>query len=335
MTISPSLLALLETESTEIEQNELLDEVDPTSELSDEDIRLALLKRISYSSLAEFRICERRYFLDKLTTGERESSVDTAFGSALGQGVQTLWLTDNVGKAKLACFTGWDTGFYEEKPSANKSIAYVLRAFEAYLPVYNILSQMYEVAEINGKKAIEYSLAIEFPGGFVYRSYVDIILRSKATDVLTLVELKTTGTTWAHEAQYKNSDQGTSYGLPIDQMIGEESNLWITYQPFYTKLKEWKQYEFPKQLMDKARWLKTTMQDVADISRAIESGYWPMRGSACMSFGRPCRYFETCQMSDQSLVASPEALRKKLRKELKIDYNFVIPVATVIEGYLS
>ena len=336
----PSLLLdspLKETENASREQEISSDEEERAAEkeLHGEEIHRELLRQISYSGLGEFRSCERRFYLDKLTTSSRDSTVDTAFGRAVGSGVQTLWRTGNLQAAKATTFFQWDTEFSATKDSAKKSIGFALKAVEAFVPLWQILSLEWTLAEIDGVPAVEYSLLIEFPNGFRYRSYVDLILRHKETGEFCIIELKTNGSTWSHEATYRNSDQGISYSLVLDHIAVGHSNYWVKYFVFMSKLQEWVPYDFPKSLLDKVRWMKTTLGDIHAIEKCEKENYWPMRGAHCMDYGKPCRYFEICQLQDKALLSSSAVLKEKLQTELDRKYSFVIPLKQIVDNYLS
>jgi len=307
-------------------------------EISDEEIiriKEGLVRQISYSGLGEFRSCERRYYLDKLTVSQKEGTVDTAFGRAVGSGVQELWATGDIQKAKARCFFSWDVEFSATKDSTKKSIGHALKAVETFVPFWQILSTEWELAVIDGVPAVEYSLLIEFPDGFRYRAFVDLILVNRETGEYCIIELKTNGSTWSHEATYRNSDQGISYALVLDHLAVGYSNYWVKYFVFMSKLQEWVPYDFPKSLLDKVRWMKTTLGDIKAIEKCEEQNYWPMRGGSCMDYGRPCRYFEVCQLQDKALTAPSLLLKEKLESEMKRKYSFIIPIKQIVENYLK
>lgn len=297
-----------------------------------------LLRQISFSSEAEFRACERKYQLDKLTYREQrdEEGIDETFGHAVAAGIQDLWLTSSLDSALAACFFAWKAPFADKIENSKKSICYAHRAVEAFLPFYSILSRDWELAFYKGKPCIEFSLKIELPNGFNYRAYADLCLRNKETKELAVIEIKTTGLTWEHEAQFKNSDQGTSYVLTVDQLAPDATSFWVKYLVYYTKSKDpnWVVYDFPKTLINKARWLKTIMRDIKDIQRCEEEDYFPMRGGNCMAFGRPCKYFDICQLQDRALFSSDELLEKKVEIEKKMEYSFIVPIEQIVKTYL-
>lgn len=295
-----------------------------------------ILRQISYSGLNELNACERKFVIDRLSIYPRSSSIDTAFGSAVGAGVQALWLSEgSLDAAILAIFKAWDVSFAEEKETTKKSIAHAVQAIHLYLPFYQILSQEWTLAEINGKPAIEFSLLVEFPGDFRYRAYADLLLQHKETGEIAVIELKTTGSNFEHEAMYKNSDQGTSYSLIVDQLSPDASYFFVKYFSYHSKSLEWIPYDFPKRLIDKVRWIKTVLLDISHIQAREAESYWPMRGNNCMSFGKPCRYFDVCGLPDAAVFSSEELLQGKMKEEQKKVYSFVVPLEQIIKGYLE
>lgn len=338
MTISPFLLQ--ELMGVQIQKPEAVVLMDsqttyPTQTLSDA-LKSYLIRQVSYSGLGGFRDCERRYYLDKLSLGRGDSSADTAFGHAVGAGIQALWrFNGDIDKAAAACFFAWSTDFAAEKDSSKKSIGYALKAIEKYLPFYNILSQEWELAEINGVPAIEFSLVLEFPDGFRYRSFVDLILRNKISGEVQVHEVKTTGAKYEHEAMYGNSDQGLSYNVIVDLVTPGKNSFWVDYWTYFTTKQEWVNFPFAKTRLDKARWLQTTLRDLADIARCEREDYWPTRGKSCMNYGRPCQYYGVCKLPDRHITSSPELLAEKAAKEQKKGYSFVVKVEDVLREYLE
>lgn len=294
-----------------------------------------LVRQISYSSLNEFRTCERKYVLDKASLSEKSTNIDFAFGSAVASACQTLWLTDSVDQGLLAIFRSWDTDFFEEKPRAKKAIFFAVQALRNYLPFYQIFRREWELATIDGKPCIEFSLKIELPDGFLYRAYADLILRNIESGELAVNEFKTDGSSFKQEAKYRNSDQGTSYSLLVDQLAPDTSSFWVNYPVYYSPLQEWEFYSFPKTLVNKAKWLRTTLGDIRHIKECEEGNYWPMRGGSCLQYNKPCRYFETCTLVDKALFASEEFLADKVKKEQEKEYSFVIPIEKIVANYLK
>jgi hypothetical protein len=299
-------------------------------------IRAYLIRQVSYSGLGEFRTCERKYYLDKLSVGRGDSTADTAFGHAVGAGVQALWrFNGDIEKAAAACFFAWDTDFLAEKESTKKSIGYALKAVQAYLPFWQVLSREWELAVIDGIPCIEYSLVLEFPNGFRYRSFVDFILQNKETGEIQINEIKTTGAKYEHEAMYGNSDQGLAYNVIADLLAPGKNSFWVDYWSYFTNKGEWVNFPFAKSLVDKARWLKTTLTDLDAIAKCEKEDYWPTRGHSCMHFGRPCIYYGTCKLPDRFLASSNELLAGKMEKEQKKTYSFVVKVEDVLREYLE
>lgn len=304
-------------------------------ERSDREIQAALLRQSSYSSFNELHACERRYYLDKLTSRSKDATVDTAFGHAVAAGIQHLWLTGNVERAKAAVFFAWNVPFEDDKPKTKKSISYSLRAFEKYIPFWRLLSTEWELATIDGVSAVEYSLLVILPDGFRYRAYIDFILRHKETGIFEVNELKTSGSNMQHEAQWANSAQGLAYNLVIDHVAPDQNTLWAKYWVYHSTKEEWVPYEFPKSLADKARWLKTLLVDIRYLQEREKAGYWPMRGQSCFDYGKPCRYFGSCQFADSAVIASRQTLEEKLRVEEEKKYSFVVPLESIVDNYLA
>lgn len=305
-----------------------------------EAVDKALLHQISHSSGNVFQLCEKRFQLDRLSVGREDEDGHTAFGHAVGAGIQALFLFDgNLEKAASWVFFHYNKLEWEELDEKilkkKKTLAHAWAAVKKFVPFWQLLSQDWEIAVINGKPAVEFSMRITLPNGFMFRSYVDILLKKKTESMFAVLELKTTGFTRQHEAQWKNSDQGTAYAVPIDSLGPQESYFWVKYFCFYTTQEEWVPFDFDKKLVDKVNWIRTLLRDTKDIERCIEDDFWPKRGSACMSFGRVCPYFGSCDLPVEHILPHPGKRAEKLLREMKTVYQYEVSLDEILERYLQ
>jgi hypothetical protein len=272
------------------------------------------LKLLSHSSLITLHACPRKFELYRLNAGPAPTpSVDTAFGSAFGAGIQTLIATEgNLTKALVDAFLAWDVSLLEENAKSNKSIWEVVMALESFAKIHlpTILKDWKIATLKDGKPAVELSFKINLPDGFAYRGFVDLVLQHRTEHRFKIWELKTTGSYVVHEAQYKNSFQGVGYGVVLDQLaaaIGAESDYFVDYFVYKTKSREFEIMPFLKSNLERMRWLSQLLLEVEKMQLYDRLGMFPQHGESCYAFFRPCEYFGICQMSNSSLVDEEKA----------------------------
>ena len=182
------------------------------------------LKMLSYSSIELLRTCPRKYQLTKLSeVSPRDITIHTAFGSSLGAGIQSLLSNTSIDTALFAAFAAWHIDLDECDTKTDKSFTSVHNALLQFKSTqYPTISQEYELLTLpNGLPAIELSASIELPDGFKYRLYIDAVLRRKSDGMLTVLELKTTGSSWVNASSYKNSGQALGYSVVLDALAKE------------------------------------------------------------------------------------------------------------------
>lgn len=302
---------------------------------------------VSYSSLNLLHSCPRKFELAKLG-GEKPGfkTLHFTFGSAVGAGIQELFLSGgDLGKAYLAAFNAWDMDLFEgldpEKPLKNhaKSFPYVIEAIKRFEPEYNVLRGEWEVytyeVEGNQRAAVELSARVEFPDSFVYRIYIDVVLRNKVTGMLVVLELKTDGMKYVAEEKYGNSNQALSYSVILDKIAQGITSFDVWYFVYYTSLEKWEFFSFTKSRLQKANWIRTVLYDTGNIKRCLGSGFFPKQGESCLEFGSACEYYGSCDMSNNALHAGPHTIRARVAKELKEEYDFNFTLQEIIDKQLS
>jgi hypothetical protein len=276
-------------------------------------------------------------------------SKDLAFGSAVGEGVQELLVSGDINKAMLKAFMAWNLDLFfgmdmfeddpKKKKHHKKSFPYVIKALKDFLPYLWTLSNEWELLYFDhqGKTipAVELSAVVVFPDGFRYRLFIDAVLRHKETNKLLVVELKTTGAKWIHEAQYANSNQALSYSIILDKIAPGNASYIVWYFVYCSELEKWEPMDFAKSKLDKANWVRTVLFDFRRIRDCIDNNFFPKQGENCMQFGRPCQYFGACDMSKESLYAGIGVLQEKVEKELATPYHFQFTIEEIIDQQLE
>jgi hypothetical protein len=230
----------------------------------------------------------------------RETSVDLAFGSFFGSGLQALLAGIPLAEAVISSFSLWNIELDEVK--SNKSIWTAIAALEQFSITKNLGELAdYEVAIFNGKPALELSFCITLPNGFYYRGYVDCILRHKVTGQYLVVDIKTTGQNSSNPAKYQNSPQCLGYSVIMDKIDPVNSSYEVMYYEYMTYTKKFVAHHFMLSNLSRAQWLRNLLIDIDILKLYEEYEDWPMHGESCASYGRACQFIDVCTMATSSL----------------------------------
>ena len=291
------------------------------------------LKMLSYSSIELLRTCPRKYQLTKLSeVSPRDSTIHTAFGSSLGAGIQSLLSNNSMDTALFAAFAAWHIDLDECDAKTDKSFTSVHNALLQFKSTqYPTISQEYELLTLpNGLPAIELSASIELPDGFKYRLYIDAVLRRKSDGMLTVLELKTTGSSWVNASSYKNSGQALGYSVVLDALAKElntSSNYRVIYLVYKSKGKEFERFDFIKTVKDKLNWIDDMITEVRILKLYDKRANYPMHGSKCQAFNRDCNFFGLCNMENSALFDSAIANESPVEPV----YNYYISLDSLLE----
>lgn len=266
------------------------------------------IRQLSYSSLLTLHSCPRKFELSrKRTTYKAEqstkSTVTFSFGHVVGEGIQLLLEGKSLEEVLFKTFLGWYADFFDEDEKAKKSFAYAcisLMKLDGMMKAGYLKD--YELVYYEGKPACELSFVINFPDGFRYRGFVDAVLRNKISGEVIVLECKTTGTKYLAPAMYKNSAQAIGYSIVLDAIFPELSAYSVLYLVYQTGSQEYTQFSFAKTYLQRALWIRELLLDIDIIKMYESAGVYPQHGESCLSFGRDCEYFQTCNLSTDFLA---------------------------------
>lgn len=286
--------------------------------------------RLSHSTIEVFNTCERKFQLEKLliTDSAREDTPDTVLGTAYGAGVADYLVHQDQTQA---LYKAW-LAYWPELESDKKSVPHAIAALEKSFPVLDKLLMDYEVAKLkDGKPAIELSFRIDINPTYYYVGYVDVVLRNRWDNTYVALDAKSTGLALLDLSPvYQNSAQVLGYSIVLDSIVGEElADYGCGY--FVAQLK--KDFEivihplvFRKTLLDRLNWFITLGGDIKRFELAEELSFYPRRGSSCLKYNRPCKFFGTCTLSSQDIP--------RVREEDTIAYDFVFDLDNLIDNHL-
>lgn len=274
------------------------------------------LRELSYSSVLTLHSCPRKYELSKLAkdAAGNTRSVTFAFGHAMGAGIQEYMLALTQGiqeqqafdKAMLAAFLAYDYDLLEagwdSEVRAKKSFATSILALHHFRQVRatGVLAD-YDVAIINGVPACELSFRIKLMDDFVYRGYMDMVLKHKHTGELMVLELKSTSVS-SNEANYKNSSQALGYSVILDSLGTEQQSFDVLYLVYNTRAQEFQQLLFTKFFHQKVDFINSLVMDTELITKYEAAGHFPKYGESCYNYFRNCEFYDVCGLSNASLI---------------------------------
>lgn len=308
------------------------------------------LKNLSHSSRDTLHRCPTEYRLYKIGGfAQREDTIDTNFGHAVGAGVQSLLIGESRDEAIWKMFLSWQGDLLSESESSaakkkKKFFWHAIGAIDNFRLLVNTIFKDWEVAYFNGKPAVELSFRIDFGDQFLDRGHVDVVLRHKVTGELRVLELKTTGFDSINPAMYANSQQGVGYGVVLDAIAKQypesSSSYEVLYLAYKSKQMEWEPIPFKKTFLQRAQWIKSVLMDIAKIEMYDREGFWPKHGENCIRFTwHECPYFGVCQMSDKSLGIADESkipVKQDSRDDGKpVEYVFDLHVLDLLGAQLE
>lgn len=287
--------------------------------------------RLSHSSLEMLHTCERKWQQEKLLVNEleKDETEHTVFGRAYGAGVATYMTTQD---ADMALWQAWFT-YYPELESDKKSMTRCLLALMRSFGELDTLLMEYEVAEFNGKPAVEMSFRLNISQQYYFVGHIDLVLRNRFTGIYYIMDAKHTGLL-LHDLSplYKNSGQCLGYSIALDKIVGEKQ---ASYGVLYLVAQLGKGFAdvkvqtlaYDKNLLDRLKWFMTLGLDVKKLENMEELNIYPMRGHSCLKYNRPCKYFGVCGLHSLDIP--------KPREPDLIEYDFVYELQDLITDHMA
>lgn len=295
--------------------------------------------RLSHSSLELFNTCERMFQLEKLLENpmEREESEHLSFGAAYGAGVATYLVTKSK---EHAIYQTWLRYFplVENSKNSKKTRSMAVHSIICSFRALDNILQTYEVAEFNGAPAVELSFKLNINDTKYFVGHIDVVLRNKSTGKYYILEVKTTGLQLLDlKPLYQNSGQALGYSIALDNIVGQELNEYgVLY--FVAQLPQVNAQDnlvkvhtlpFPKTIVDRLGWFVTLGTDVQRLEVLESLNIFPKRGSSCLKYNRPCKYFGHCNMTHFDK-------KKDMSKEVDdVTYQFEYDLDELIDSHLK
>jgi hypothetical protein len=296
---------------------------------------------LSYSSRNTLHKCARKFQLYRLNSKSEDNEGDNesltfAYGHCVGKGVQDIFEGKSLQQTIWEAFLAWNVDLLYENTKQSKSFFGALHAIrQLYHARQNGFLGEYDLVYWEGKPATELSFSIALPDGFIYRGFVDAVLRNRNTGAVVVLECKTTSLSRVNPAQYKNSAQAIGYSIVLDALFPDLSSYEVYYLIYQTKSGEWVPMPFEKTYFQRALWLRELLLDVETIKLYEAAQIYPMNGESCFDFFRECEYLQHCTMSTHLLVSPlSEEGSKKIDDELA-KFQIKIGIQDLIESQVK
>lgn len=269
--------------------------------------------------------CPRKYEFTARYRPERKHTDNYAadVGTALHRGVQDYVLHRNRNRA-IAVFMSsfpYDSEFTNDDPTSTTTpYAKMKRSFEASAGTLDVLLTSFDWDDydlvyftLGGVQypGIEVSFAIhlinklsDLPAYFM--GHIDLVLRNRKTNELAVFDIKTTQNDLT-PVRWEYDQQTTPYGLVLASLLGHEiTNVTTHYLAAQIDLAKPQVIDFPI-VSDEDRisdWVLSIADDLYRFYAYMLKGKWPraISGSSCMSYKKPCAFFNLCKMRDPSLI---------------------------------
>lgn len=303
------------------------------------------LLRLSHSAQQLLETCPRLYELDRLAPrlSLDGTNIHLDFGSLVGSMIQDFLVGHSTGDAIWKAFLSYPRELFQsdieeekEERRTKKDFFFAMAALDKFRSFREEELSPYDVVYFQGKPAIELGFSIDCGGGFFYRGKLDALLKNSRSGELATLECKTTGSRYLHEAMFRNSGQGIGYSAIVDAIskelgVEQRDSFPLIYPVYQSTTMAWTKFPFVKSRNSHANWLRHLLRSIQHISEYAEDSYFPMYGQNCFHWNRPCRFFESCEMSNKFLVGEKPAVKEDKEGE----YPFTFSLDELIEAQLS
>ena len=274
---------------------------------------------LSHSSRSSFRTCPRKLEFRKVHHNSRRSeSYAGNAGSALHNGIQDYAQYKDVEKAVWEMMKAFPIK-YQKSWSDERSLAACYTTLKSMMN-WEMMDR-YELAYLKKPDGtlvpateVPFILRIsEFPffpdGGTIcvdYIGFMDFILYDKLDDQHVVTDLKTTTRTVDHVVEFRFSEQCLPYGLVLESVLGNELSrgFEVDYWSAYINAVEPKNQllKFHKTQEDIRDWMQGYLFDLDAIRRYYNLGWFARNGNACLSWNRPCVFWDFCETRDPKVI---------------------------------
>jgi len=288
--------------------------------------------RLSHSALDTFNVCERKFQLDRLLVSDstKQDYPATVLGKAFGAGVASYFVHQDKERAIYDTYMA----YYPVEEDNKRTEEVAVNMLLASIPYIDTLLLDWHVLSVGTKPAAELSFRLAIDDRFYFVGYIDIVVQNNWNGRSAVVEVKTTGLNlFDLSPLYQNSGQALGYSIVLDKIVGESQSeydvLYIVGQlgagnGFTPKIHT---LTYPKTLQDRLNWFISLGMDVERLKMMLEHNVFPLRGSKCLQYMKPCKHLGTCNLHSLD--------QYKAEEEDKIEYQFTYNLDEVIVDHID
>jgi hypothetical protein len=290
------------------------------------------IKLLSYSTVLKLHECPRKFELYRLKSTQDEMNTEAAinqnitfaFGHIVGDGIQQVLAGKSEDQIIFKMFCDWHADLEDRNPKQAKSFYSAIIAIQKFISLrkHGFLDD-YDVLIYNEIPALELSFKITFPDGFIFRGFVDAVLKHKVTGKIIVLECKTSSAYNLNPTDYKNSAQAIGYSVVLDVIAPEVSSYDVRYLVYMTKSCEFKILDFPKSHLQRASWIQSMLIDIESIKLYEQLKVYPMRGENCSSWGKDCEYLNQCTLGNKYITSKLDNSKDLDTKEYQINLTLM------------
>jgi hypothetical protein len=82
----------------------------------------------------------------------------------------------------------------------------------------------------------------------------------------------------------------------------------------------------------RAQWIQDLLLEVEKVGLYVKNNRFPMHGSNCSSYNRPCEFLNVCNMPNSMIMLGANP---KVKAETDADFDFNISLEDLIEAQLQ
>jgi hypothetical protein len=259
-------------------------------------------------------------------------SLTFSFGHAVGEGIQSICEGKSIEQTIFSMFVHWDSDLFADNPKQKKNFWLAVHAVRMFKSMRDSgYMRDYELVYYEDKPAVELGFIIHFPDGYVYRGFVDVVMRNIVTGEVIVLELKTASTYAIAPATYKNSAQAIGYSIVLDAIFPNLSSYRVHYLVYQTMAMEYCDLPFTKTYTQRAQWIQELLLDIETI-KLYEQNLYPMHGESCRDWNRDCEYLNMCTLSTENLTKPLTPVAAELIYEDHSKYQVSISLLDLIRS---
>lgn len=266
--------------------------------------------RLSHSSRQLLHSCARKFEFRKVyEQGGQEQTIPTDAGHALHAGYQH-WFVHRDIDAAVAVFMQRYPWHLNDNPNFNRSAEACYYTLERMIS--SGLYQEYVIAMVKNQHgevvpAVEVPFEIEIKGfrmsedhdvKITYVGFIDLIMYNNFTSMFAVSDIKThRDNSKDLVPKFRFDEQCLPYGMVLERVLDSPMEDYeVHYMSCFIDIEkpEIRDFSFMKSKKAVRDWARGLYVDLVNIKTFADTMWWPRHGGSCISFFKPCQFYELC-----------------------------------------